>query len=268
MRVKCIQALIDKIRGKERITNKKIYKKLLELEKNFRIDINTIFKYISHGIELHPSYCCERVIINDYHDILLEDSKFPVWYYEHIYRYMFVQTYINDADSVLDIACGSGYGSKLIQETTNASSVLGADLSHEIINFANRLNTNEKVSFKQANALNDKSFDHESFSKIISFETLEHVCEEDMKIMLTNFFKWLKPDGLLLCSTPFEKVAPLFINGQKINQYHFKHYYDYQIKNIISELGYKNIKIFYQDIKSFHTEPTENTPYMLIIAQK
>ena len=68
-----------------RYSNKNIYNKLLEIEKNVNTDINIIFKYLTQGIELHPSYCCERVIINDYHDILQEHGKFPIWFYEHVY---------------------------------------------------------------------------------------------------------------------------------------------------------------------------------------
>lgn len=262
-----IKRLIKTIKNHQ-YSNKKIYYKLLEIEKNVNTDINIIFKYITQGVELHPSYCCERVIINDYHDILVEGSNFPVWYYEHIHRYLFVKDFIKNEDIVLDIACGSGYGSKLIAQESKPKAVTGADISNEIIEFARRLNTNSIVNYVQADATKENSFEKEQFSKIISFETLEHVEEEQTKKMIYNYYNWLKPDGMLICSTPFETIAPLFRHGIKINQYHYKHYTDTEIKNILQETGFKDIKIFYQDIKNFHTEPNSNTPYLLILAKK
>lgn len=251
------------------ISNEEIYNKLNAIEKSINTDLNIIFKYITQGIELHPSYCCERVIINDYHDVLREGSKFPVWYYEHIYRYLFIKDFINSNDTVLDVACGSGYGSKLIAQESTPTSVIGADISRQIIEFAERLNSSiNNLSFKQADATNPASFSKNQFSKIVSFETLEHVEETMMKKMITNYYNWLTEDGMLFCSTPFENIVPLFRDGIKINQYHCKHYTDVEMKEILQNAGFKDIKIYYQDIKNFYPAEQKQTPYLLITAKK
>ena len=53
---------------------------------------------------------------------------------DHIERYKFSNQYV-DGKIVLDISCGTGYGSKILYEA-GAYKVIGIDISNEAINFA------------------------------------------------------------------------------------------------------------------------------------
>ena len=53
---------------------------------------------------------------------------------DHIERYRFARQFVSDK-TVLDIACGTGYGSNLLADS-GASRVDGVDISEDVINYA------------------------------------------------------------------------------------------------------------------------------------
>jgi 2-polyprenyl-3-methyl-5-hydroxy-6-metoxy-1,4-benzoquinol methylase len=232
--------------------NKEILDRLEKLEHVIKSDLSLIFQYISNGIELHPSYA-ERVVINDVDNILNNRHYFPQYYYAHIKRYMLAVGLIKKTDAILDIACGTGYGSKIL--SGHAKSVVGADISTAAVGFAGKMNSGQKnLKFVQADALSAKVFKQKSFDKIVSFETLEHVPEKEMHKMLGNFYDWLKPGGMFIGSTPNELVAPWSAAWTN----HFKHYTAPEIKKIMRKIGFKNITIFYQFTDDFGKEDKDN----------
>src|SRR5208282_5082698 len=83
--------------------------------------------------------------------IYYEDPSCPqVLKDEHITRYKFAVPYVKEK-RVLDIACGSGYGSSLLAET--AATVNGRDLSPEAIEYCkNRFQSQRNLIFSMSNA--------------------------------------------------------------------------------------------------------------------
>lgn len=61
------------------------------------------------------------------------EQKTP-WWGEHVYRYEQVLPYIKLSDKIIDIACGTGYGSNLLAQYTQGP-VIGGDISQETITF-------------------------------------------------------------------------------------------------------------------------------------
>jgi SAM-dependent methyltransferase len=57
-------------------------------------------------------------------------------YEKHFQRYNFFLKHIKPSDSILDIACGSGYGSEIL--SSKASTVLGVDTDSRTIEYARR----------------------------------------------------------------------------------------------------------------------------------
>lgn len=140
-------------------------------------------------------YTGERVIIekmNPTNTMLLE----------HIARYTFAKDYATGR--VLDLACGSGYGTKMLAKgkRSSVSEVVGVDISEEAIVYANKTYYHPKVSYIEGNAT-DQTLPHllGSFDTIVSFETLEHF--EDEEVFLHNVYTCLRPGGTLIISTPF-----------------------------------------------------------------
>jgi len=122
---------------------------------------------------------------------------------EHIERYNFANKYAKDA-KILDIACGTGYGAFELSKIS--SEVIGVDISDESINFAKQNYQNKNLNFILASGT-DNLFNESSFDLICCFETIEHLTSEQRKIFLNNLHHWLKPEGVLLLSTPNKVIT-------------------------------------------------------------
>jgi ubiquinone/menaquinone biosynthesis C-methylase UbiE len=116
---------------------------------------------------------------------------------DHVARYEFAANYVKDK-KVLDIACGTGFGSKILQEK-GATGVFGVDLSKEAIGFANEKYGGNRLEFMIGDILKI-DFPDDLFDVIVSFETIEHVKQHEK--VLWELRRVLKPSGLLIISSP------------------------------------------------------------------
>ncbi|TFD99403.1 class I SAM-dependent methyltransferase [Jeotgalibacillus salarius] len=121
---------------------------------------------------------------------------------EHMARYQFSYPYVKGR--VLDVACGSGYGSQMTakQSKRKIDEMVAVDLSEEAVTYARGRYYHPLISYKVHNAV-DPELPEElgQFDCILSFETYEHIAEEE--VFLQNLYRLLKPGGTLLLSTPF-----------------------------------------------------------------
>jgi 2-polyprenyl-3-methyl-5-hydroxy-6-metoxy-1,4-benzoquinol methylase len=115
---------------------------------------------------------------------------------EHLHRYAFACEFSANK-KVLDIACGEGYGSRLL--ASNAFTVTGVDLDERTIQQATEKYKDSNLKFIKADA-RATALPGGSFDLVVSFETLEHLEEHDQ--LLGEFKRLLKSGGLLLISTP------------------------------------------------------------------
>ncbi len=123
-------------------------------------------------------------------------ARGEIWV-EHWHRYHFAAQFAHGL-RVVDAACGEGYGSALLAR--HAASVVGADLSPEAVAHARRAYGGiANLSFVQAPCtalpLPDASAD-----LFVSFETVEHIREQEA--FLDEIARVLAPDGVLLLSCP------------------------------------------------------------------
>ncbi len=97
---------------------------------------------------------------------------------EHVHRYRLAAR-LCSGKRVLDLACGSGYGSAILRET--ASAVTGVDNDVATIDMATvTVGTEHDVSFEAADALeflNRELLD--DYDAIVCFEGLEHFADPD-----------------------------------------------------------------------------------------
>ncbi|MEH1881454.1 glycosyltransferase [Nostoc sp.] len=117
--------------------------------------------------------------------------------YEHLHRYALCVDYVA-GKTVLDIACGEGYGCALFAST--AKSVVGVDINSEVVDYAtNEYSTHNNVRFIVGSCdsvpLSDNSVD-----VVTSFETIEH--HDKHEEMMQEIKRVLKPDGVLIISSP------------------------------------------------------------------
>lgn len=116
---------------------------------------------------------------------------------EHLDRYDFALDFVK-GKKVLDIACGTGYGSIMLSE--KAENVLGVDISSESLQYANNTFQSSNLKFKQGDAVNLDFINDETFDVVVSFETIEHIAE--FTKYLTEIRRVLKKGGLFIVSTP------------------------------------------------------------------
>ena len=123
-------------------------------------------------------------------------EKVAEWYYNvHLAKYKFAAKY-TEKKSVLDIACGSGYGSSLLSK--NALEVVGCDINDGALLYANKNYKNKKLSFFKVDAEN-MFFENNSFDVIVSIETIEHL--PNYVNFLNEVKRVLKEDGIFIGST-------------------------------------------------------------------
>ncbi len=120
--------------------------------------------------------------------------------YEHWHRYAWAAQMVK-GKRVLDAACGEGYGSYMLSR--EAAHVTAVDLDQAAIDHAMRRYTAENIQFRQADCTR-LPLDDASVDVVVSFETLEHLAEQDQ--LLGEFRRVLCPDGFLLISSPDKKT--------------------------------------------------------------
>ena len=116
----------------------------------------------------------------------------------HIARYRFAAEHARPG-RLLDIACGAGYGSRLLADScSDLSAVLGVDISPEAVEYATHRYGNERLRFLVAEAM--EFSDPKGFDSIVSLETMEHLV--DPHAFYARLVGMLRPGGVLVASVP------------------------------------------------------------------
>jgi len=159
--------------------------------------------------------------------------------YEHIHRYHALTEIVRDK-KVLDVASGEGYGSAWLANT--ASEVIGVDIAEEAVAHANEKYSNvaNNVRFIRSSAT-ALTFGDNSFDVVVSFETIEHLA--DHANMLSEIKRVLKPDGLLIISTP-DKAIYSDASYYK-NEFHVKELYKNEFYELL-KTRFGHVQLFGQ----------------------
>ena len=121
----------------------------------------------------------------------------PLIGYEHLHRYAYATQFAQNKRA-LDLACGEGYGSRLLART--AESVVGIDIDENAIRHAKNKYIRSNLQFKQG-SITDIPIEGQSiFDVIVCFEAIEHI--DDHEKLLKEVKRLLTPDGLFIVSTP------------------------------------------------------------------
>ncbi|MFP8874432.1 MAG: methyltransferase domain-containing protein [Myxococcota bacterium] len=114
-------------------------------------------------------------------------------------RYEFAANHI-EGGRVLDIACGSGYGTRLMADRGEPLGrvVTGVDLSEAAIEYATGRYGNENTRFVAGDGMDFG--DGDGFDAVVSIETIEHV--PDARGFIERLFSLVRPGGLLIASVP------------------------------------------------------------------
>lgn len=155
---------------------------------------------------------------------------------EHWLRYKYIREHLR-TEKVLDIACGSGYGSYYLSLNSDLE-VIGADVSSDSIAKAKKNYQKDNLKFQVANALSLPFKDH-SFDAVVSLETIEHFNVSDQKLYLRELKRVLKPKGKLWLSTPNSEAS------KHKNPWHLKELNFSELQELLAK-NFKNYKILKQ----------------------
>lgn len=175
----------------------------------------------------------DATLENDYERMVPEFHKGTLTYAEHLTRYIAARDIVA-TKTVLDIASGSGYGTQLLAET--AKKVYGVDVNEPAIKYAQAHYGATNIEYKVGDGVSIP-LDDDSVDVVITLETIEHI--EDYRHFIKELKRVLKPDGLLIVSTPNELE---FAEG---NHFHL-HEFEYQELVDVLKQDFKNIDSYFQ----------------------
>jgi 2-polyprenyl-3-methyl-5-hydroxy-6-metoxy-1,4-benzoquinol methylase len=148
--------------------------------------------------------------------------------YDHRARYAWAAKALPEASRVLDIACGIGYGTKMLAQAGHDAT--GADISEESIEFARAHYAHKRAQYRVADAC---ALDQiEGFEAAVSFETIEHVV--DPRPLLLTLRRECR---ILLASVPNEEIWPYV--GQT---FHFRHYRPHEFESLLKSCGWNVVE--------------------------
>lgn len=143
--------------------------------------------------------------------------------YEHLHRYALSLEFAK-GKSVLDIACGEGYGSALLARV--AKSVVGVDIDPTTLNYARQRYYNNNLQFLVGSCDSIPLPDH-SVEVVTSFETIEH--HDKHEEMMLEIKRVLTPNGLLIISSPNRFVysdEPKYVNEHHVKELYYNEFMD------------------------------------------
>jgi SAM-dependent methyltransferase len=156
----------------------------------------------------------------------------------HLDRYAFAKGYCA-GKTVLDGACGTGYGSALLGEYS--ARVVGVDMSAESVAYATKTYARNNVSFRKS-FVELTPFEDNSFDVVVSFETVEHtLCPRSHMMEIARL---LEPDeGLAILSVP---------NRWGLTEQHFFDFDLASLRNVTTPF-FSHVEYFRQNPQSHRT---------------
>lgn len=172
----------------------------------------------------------------DFNERVIPGESANFLYQEALTRYEFAQKFLKKGGKVLDLGCGTGYGSAILGQMAK---VTGLDQNQEAIEFAQKKYGSD-AKFMVGDITHLQTPGHE-FNLVCCFEVIEHL--KNPEKMLREVKRVLKPDGYFLLSTPNQDV--LSIKGELTSPYHVK---EYDLKEIEELLGqfFSRVEMFGQ----------------------
>lgn len=158
---------------------------------------------------------------------------------EHLGRYYFAKDVLNNCNRVLDVACGDGYGTKVLSEKIKY--VVGVDRNKDYLNIAKSKYNNDNIEYKCIDV--DKETIVGKYDGIVCLETLEHLKYSDS--FLNNLYNILDENGVMILSVPNSKYE-IVENGHNKDSFHL-HIFKYKdITKKLQKVGFYIKKVYGQ----------------------
>jgi cyclopropane fatty-acyl-phospholipid synthase-like methyltransferase len=175
---------------------------------------------MSHEVSMQLSDL-ERLVPDLVSDDPIEQTMIAL----HRERYAFAGRFV-DGKTVLDIACGAGYGSAMLRDA-GAQSVMGVDLSAAAISYARGRYAAPGISFLEGDGM--RFVPDAPVDVAVSLETIEHLPHaHDFVSRLSGFVK--AEGGLVIGSVPTTLSTD-------VNPYHLHDFSVKRFRRLFRERG-------------------------------
>jgi len=148
--------------------------------------------------------------------------------------YEFARRQFGPADRILDIACGDGYGCRILSE--QAGAVLGIDINAELIAANGNGNHGGNISYAVDNAFGLSLADG-SVTGVTAMELIEHLPVDKVDTFAREVRRVLAPGGRFICSTPQNSHGDI-----PVVPWHVKEYSAPELRAIL-ERHFASVKI-------------------------
>uniref|UniRef100_A0A023F6M8 Putative farnesoic acid o-methyltransferase n=1 Tax=Triatoma infestans TaxID=30076 RepID=A0A023F6M8_TRIIF len=132
----------------------------------------------------------------------------------------------NENENILDIGCGTGdiTVNVITEYVPSDSKIIGADISDEMIKFAENLHSHPRITFKRMDILDDNlwtSWNKGQFSKIMNFYLMQRI--KDSRKAYSNMYNLIQPGDEVLMMFPIkqdlDKIGPYLARMSKYSKY-------------------------------------------------
>ena len=177
-----------------------------------------------------PAFDLERLVPDTLSDDPIERDMLAL----HLERYRFAARFVRGR-RVVDLACGVGYGSRLLADR-GAASVTGVDISAESIAYARERYVRSGVTFTLADGMSYAP--QERPDAVVSLETIEHV--PDAEAFVARLSGWLPVGGVFVGSVPTTLSTD-------VNPYHLHDFSAADFRALFRSVGLRVIDELVQD---------------------
>ena len=149
----------------------------------------------------------------------------------HLFAYECAARFINERTRVLEVGFGDGYGCAYLAKKLPASDFHAIDLAPSLSAISSRKYPFGNCQFLAYDGRRIPFEDH-FFDIILSFQVIEHV--EDVEAYLLEMSRVLKPNGLILLSTP-NRILRLADGQAPVNRFHLREYSAKQLESSLTK---------------------------------
>lgn len=176
-----------------------------------------------------------------------------------IMRYTFIRKIVGKVKTLLDAACGFGYGTSYLSKV--ADEAIGLDIARDSIDFCRETYNLDNINWVIGD-VTKLPFDSEYFDVYVSYETLEHLPLNLVDTYLSEAYRVLKKGGKFIISTPNR------LNRKNIrNPFHIKEYDILELNELLKK-HFKKIDYYSIGEMSLYSGISNTSTGIIAIAHK
>lgn len=177
-------------------------------------------------------------------------------------RYKHVAKLLHGKKNALEIGCGDGFASGIVQQ--EVSQVHGLDFDPHFIESANKIwEGNKAFHFFVEDMINDSLQPQRHYEAIYSLDVIEHINPAQEELFIQNALKFLQPDGVAIIGSPTLESQVYASKWSKEGHVNCKS--GYELKSLL-EKHFKQVFLFGMNDETLHTGFSKMVHYNFALA--